>query len=194
MNDILNILYIGYESSKIKDFLSKTEILSFIDGSAYISLNLIKTYSPDLIILHGCHSILSEDIVKAYPNKIINCHGAYLPYNRGRHPNVWSVLENTPGGGTIHLIDENIDKGTIIYRKQLEIYFEDTLASTYWRIRDLLEDMFIEIWPQIKNNSWEPIEINWNEGTLHYGKDLKKVEHLLINGWETKIKDLKNNL
>lgn len=190
----MKVLYIGYESSKIRNFLELNETTFFIDGSSYISLNFIKPHNPDLIVLHGCHSILSKDIVDLYKSKIINCHGAYLPYNRGRHPNVWSNIENTPSGGTIHLIDEDIDKGQVIFRKQIFPHPDDTLASTYWKIRDLLEEMFIEIWPKIKNNSWDPIQINWNKGTLHYGKDLKKVEHLLINGWDTKISDIQKLL
>jgi methionyl-tRNA formyltransferase len=190
----LNILYIGYEKSKIKDFLEKTENFYFIDGSAYITLNLIQKYTPDYIILHGCHSILSEEIVNYYEHKIINCHGAYLPYNRGRHPNVWSVIDNTPSGGTIHFIDKNIDKGNILYRKQYYPTENDTLASSYWAIRDLLEEMFLEIWPQIKNNCYNFEEINWDEGSIHYGKDLKKVDHLLINGWETLLLDIKKLL
>ena len=41
-------------------------------------------------------------------NQIINCHGAYLPHNRGAHPNVWSFIDNTPKGGTIQYINENV--------------------------------------------------------------------------------------
>jgi methionyl-tRNA formyltransferase len=188
----MNILYIGYKKSKIKDFLEITENLSYIDGSEKITLEMIKKINPELIVLHGCHTILSEDIIKSYPKKIVNCHGALLPWNRGAHPNLWSVIENTPKGGTIHMIDENIDMGEVIAQKEIDLEDNETLSSSYWKIRDLLEDMFITNWNNIKNNTWVSLSIDWSVGTLHYRKDLKKVENLLINGWDTKICELKN--
>ena len=38
---------------------------------------------------------------------------SYLPFNRGKNPNVWSIIESTPCGATIHKIDEKIDTGKI---------------------------------------------------------------------------------
>ena len=188
----MKILYIGYEKSKIKDFLESTENLFYIDGSEKITLENIKKINPKLIVLHGCQTILSKDIIKEYPKKIVNCHGALLPWNRGSHPNLWSVIEDTPKGGTIHIIDENIDMGEVITQKEIHLDENETLSSSYWVIRDLLENMFITNWDNIKNGSWIPLNIDWSNGTLHYRKDLKKVEHLLINGWDTKICELKN--
>ena len=51
---------------------------------------------------------------------IVNLHKAYLPYNKGAHPNFWSFAENTPSGITIHVIDSGIDTGNIIYRKFID--------------------------------------------------------------------------
>ena len=61
----MRILLIGYRNSKIFDFLSSTASkFFFIDGNEKISLDIIDSYNIDYIILHGCHSILSVDIVK----------------------------------------------------------------------------------------------------------------------------------
>lgn len=184
------VLLIGYEDSKIYNYLEENESMSWIDGSEKITLDRIKSYNPDFIVLHGCHSILSKDIVAAYEKKIINCHGGFLPWNRGAHPNVWSAIDKTPKGGTIHYIDEFIDKGQIIDRRQ--IFFDDseTLSSSYWKIRDLLEEMFIQNWPNIKNGTVKTIDISNEKGNLHFRKDLAKVEHLLKEGWHTKLIDL----
>lgn len=186
----MNVLLIGYKESKIRDFLNSESNLSWIDGGEKITMDLVESYSPDYIVLHGCHSILGKDIVKKYPRRIINCHGAYLPFNRGAHPNVWSFIDNTPKGGTVHFIDENIDEGDIISRKTIEIQTNDTLSTTYWRIRDLLEDMFIDNWNDIIENKLITQKQDLTIGKTHYRKELESISNLLSKGWETPVKEL----
>lgn len=187
----MRVLLIGYPQSKIKDFLSKNTTFFWVDGSKSVSLELVNSYSPDYIVLHGCHKILSEDIILQYNKKIINCHGSYLPYNRGAHPNVWSFIDGTPKGGTIQYITKNIDEGDILCQQQVSLDKDDTLASVYWKIRDLLEEMFIANWSGIINNKITPLKQDLKVGKLHYRKDLEKVKHLLPKGWDTPIKNFK---
>ena len=117
MSQKSKILLIGYPKSKIKSYLSHEEELTFIDGSESISLTTIAQHSPEYIVLHGCHSILDVRIVNNFPRRIINLHGAYLPWNRGGHPNLWSFLDNTPKGGSVHFIDNEVDKEELISSK-----------------------------------------------------------------------------
>ena len=49
----------------------------------------------------------------------------------------------------MHYIDENIDEGEILGQAEVEVKENDTLASVYWRIRDTLENLFIELWHDI---------------------------------------------
>lgn len=184
------VLLIGYKDSKVYGYLNQNEDMTWIDGSEVITLERIQNINPEFIVLHGCHSILSKDIVQAYNKKIINCHGGYLPWNRGAHPNVWSAIDKTPKGGTVHYIDEFIDKGEIIERREICFSDDDTLSTSYWKIRDLLDEVFIENWPNIKNGTVKPVNISNERGNLHFRKDLAKVEHLLKDGWDTKLKDL----
>ncbi len=44
-----------------------------------------------------------------FQDRLINLHISYLPWNRGKDPNFWSWIENTPKGVTIHRIDTGID-------------------------------------------------------------------------------------
>ena len=38
---------------------------------------------------------------------------------QGFSPNFWSLFEDTPTGVTIHLVDEGIDTGDIIYQRKV---------------------------------------------------------------------------
>jgi hypothetical protein len=73
----------------------------------------------DLIISFGYRHIISKEIIKSVNCPIINLHISYLPYNRGAHPNFWSFYDKTPSGVTIHLVNEGIDTGPIIYQRHI---------------------------------------------------------------------------
>lgn len=190
MSQRLKVLLIGYPDSKVRSYLSNEEELSFIDGSELINIETIEKYGPEYIVLHGCHSILDEKIVENFPRRIINLHGAYLPWNRGGHPNLWSFLENTPKGGSVHFIDGQVDKGELISRKEIKVFPDDTLASTYKRVKSMMEDLFISLWPSIKDGTVQTIRVDNTEGSYHAKKELKAVQNLLTDGWNTKISSI----
>src|SRR5688500_18057136 len=77
--------------------------------------------NPDLIISYSYRHIIKKDVLAKYPGKFINLHIAYLPFNRGADPNLWSVIEGTPSGVTIHVIDDGIDTGPIIAQRLVAI-------------------------------------------------------------------------
>ena len=63
-------------------------------------LQAIKALQPDigLSVLFGY--ILRPECLDLFPAGVVNLHPAYLPFNRGVYPNVWSIVEGTPSGVT----------------------------------------------------------------------------------------------
>ena len=127
----MNILLLGEKSNLIYD-----KIIS-LGHNAYIicdkiTLDIAEQY--DFIISFGYRHIIKEDIINKFINKIINLHISYLPYNKGADPNLWSYLENTPKGVTIHYMDKGLDTGDIIVQKEVCGNIEtDTLKTSYDR-------------------------------------------------------------
>jgi len=157
-----------------------------------ISLNLLENLSPDLILSYNYKYIIKKDIIDAYRNKIVNLHISYLPWNKGCYPNVWSFIENTPKGVTIHLINEGIDTGDILFQK--EIYIDEsfhTLKSSYILLQKEIQKLFIENLDNILNFKFSPKPQNKNEGSYHSLEDFKKYIKPIIDkyGWDIKIKD-----
>jgi methionyl-tRNA formyltransferase len=118
-------------------------------------------------------------------------HISYLPYNRGYDPNIWSFLENTPKGVTIHYMDEGIDSGDILVQK--EIVFDEskeTLETTYDALQKSIVQLFKENWIKIISGKIEPRKQIGN-GTIHYKADQFKFMHLIKEkGWKTPVKDI----
>ena len=51
--------------------------------------------------------------------QIINLHPSLLPIGRGADPIPWSIIEQTKQGISIHLIDNELDTGDILFQKEI---------------------------------------------------------------------------
>jgi methionyl-tRNA formyltransferase len=72
-----------------------------------------------LIICAGYKPIIKKEFLQL--NNIINIHYSLLPKFRGLHSTVWAILNNEPFlGYTIHIMNEFIDDGDIIFQHKTE--------------------------------------------------------------------------
>ncbi len=90
----------------------------------------------DLVILTGYMRILSPYFVKHYRNRILNIHPALLPSFRGMNAFQqaldYGVLWT---GTTVHIVDEEVDHGPIVYQMPVPIKEGDTHESLKARIQ-----------------------------------------------------------
>ena len=180
----MNILFLGYEENQIINFLNQHN--DVVVWSDKVNTEFVSQF--DYVVSYGYLHILKNDVIKACKNGIINLHISYLPFNRGFHPNLWSFIDDTKKGVTIHLIDEGIDTGDILFQK--EVFFgseEDTLKKTYNRLKQEIEILFINNWDNIISKNYIRTKQE-GSGSFHLKKDLDNCN--LINGWETKIGDV----
>lgn len=90
-------------------------------------IQLLKNLQIDIIILAGFLWLIPENLLKAFPNKIINLHPALLPKYGGKGmygDNVHkAILEagDAESGITIHFVNENFDEGEIIHQSRFHI-------------------------------------------------------------------------
>ncbi|SHE50086.1 formyltetrahydrofolate-dependent phosphoribosylglycinamide formyltransferase [Thermoanaerobacter uzonensis DSM 18761] len=95
-------------------------------------LKLLEKLNPDGIILAGFLTILSEEIVETFENKIINIHPSLIPafcgkgfYGMKVHQAVYEYgVKYT--GCTVHFVDSGADTGPIILQEVVKIDEEDT--------------------------------------------------------------------
>jgi Methionyl-tRNA formyltransferase len=144
----------------------------------------------NFIISYRYRFIIPQDIVDEFKNRMINLHISFLPWNRGADPNLWSFLENTPAGVTIHYIDKGLDTGKIIVQKKVEFKQKDTLATTYNKLSNEIEKLFIDNWKKIRTCSIES-KNQLGKGTYHRSNDKERYLYLLKNGWNTPVSEIK---
>lgn len=111
----------------------------------------------DLVVLAGFLWLMPEQIIKAYPEKIVNIHPALLPKFGGKgmygsrvHQAVIDAGE-TESGITIHLVDEAYDRGKIIFQAKCEVTGDDTAESLAAKIHQLEYAHFPVIIHQLLN-------------------------------------------
>lgn len=114
------------------------------------TLERIEALTPDIGICAFFGYILRPTLFDIPRLGCINLHPAYLPYNRGWHPNVYPFLDGSPAGVAIHHVDSGIDTGDIIARKRLVIRPLDTGGTLHRRLTRELITLFEEVWPDIR--------------------------------------------
>ena len=99
----------------------------------------------ELIILAGFMSILSEDFVKDYPERIINVHPSLIPSFCGAGFYGLKVHEAAlkkgvkVTGATVHFVNEIPDGGKIIMQKAVKVRENDTPSTLQKRVMKLAE-------------------------------------------------------
>jgi hypothetical protein len=141
------------------------------------------TASYDFAVSFGYRHILKKEILESSDAPVINLHISYLPYNRGAHPNFWSFLDGTPSGVSIHLIDEGIDTGPILYQRYVNFLpSKNTFAKTYEVLIEEIQTLFEDHIDSIIDGNYQP-KPQRHRGTYHSLIDLP--ENFL--GWNSEI-------
>jgi phosphoribosylglycinamide formyltransferase-1 len=142
-----------HERAKNLNVLSYTITKSgFETGEA---LRFLKENRIDFVVLAGFLLKVPEDILKAYPNKIINIHPALLPKYGGKGMYGSRVHEavvankDTESGITIHYVNENYDEGQIIFQAKCEVLPTDSADNVAEKVHALEYKYFPEIIEQI---------------------------------------------
>lgn len=138
--------------------------------------NTIKKYQV-VISLH-CKQIFPENLIRSV--RCINFHPGYNPYNRGWYPQVFSIINKLPAGVTVHLMDDKIDHGNIIFREIIKIKENETSLDVYKKLIEA-EKMIISVHLKdilLKNyRCFEPEE----EGNYNSKKDFRELCALDMN-------------
>jgi methionyl-tRNA formyltransferase len=124
--------------------------------------------------------LLKPDFLRLLPKGCINLHPAYLPYNRGAHPNVWSIIDQTPAGVTLHYIDEGIDTGDIIRQKQVPVSLTDTGETLYRKLEAAGLQLLHESWPDIAAGRIERTPQSRTSGTFHKAGDSIEIDEIRL--------------
>lgn len=106
-------------------------------------LDLLNNLQIDLVVLAGFLWLIPNNLLQAFPHRMVNIHPALLPKFGGKgmygdfvHQAVKEAGE-TEGGITIHYVNENYDEGAYIYQAKYRIEKNDTLEMVKFKGQQL---------------------------------------------------------
>lgn len=143
----------------------------------------------DLTVSYTYRFLLPPEVLGALGGNTVNLHNSYLPWNRGSDPNLWSILEGTPRGVTLHYMEAGLDKGEIIAQRLVPLEPGDTLKSSYDHLDAVAREQFRQAfqwypdWPQMKKRPE-------GRGSYHSAKDGEHL-HRLIDSYDMTVEEFR---
>ena len=108
-------------------------------------MEALTQYRVDLVVLAGFLSILSENFVRRWPDRIVNVHPSLIPAFCGKGYYGLKVHEAAlrrgvkVTGATVHLVNEIPDGGRILLQKAVEVQTGDTPETLQRRVMEQAE-------------------------------------------------------
>lgn len=128
-------------------------------------LPLLQKINPDFVCLAGWKQIILDEVILAFPKKILNLHPGLIPdienesvQNPDGTPALWNKsmlttkavqsfldLKSTYAGSSIHFLTLNFDFGPVLGRTFEKIQAGDTVDSLYVRLKKKENEMYVEV-------------------------------------------------
>lgn len=156
------------------------------------SCSFLDAHSFHFGISYRYRHLVRQPEIAWFKGRLINLHISFLPWNRGADPNLWSFIDNTPKGVTIHIIDATLDTGDIVLQKQISFknIEQETLKTTYEKLSTEIELLVCDNFDRLYRGEIKGIKQTIG-GSCHRVKDKKAVEYLLEKkGWDTPVCEL----
>ena len=157
------------------------EVVEFTCDDKFLEMEItsIKSFNPELGVSVLYREIVPKDILDLFPLGVVNLHPSYLPHNRGAYPNVWPLIDGSPAGVTLHLMDEGIDTGPILLRRRVLTEPTDTGKTLYDRLMGEAELLFKMGYPAFKRGQLKGIpQSEFGKGSTHWTDAVGEIDHL----------------
>lgn len=156
------------------------------DASSRESVEYLKKLGADLFVVISFGQILKKEVLSIPKYYSINLHGSLLPKYRGAAPTNWAVINGEKSSGvTIIKLNERMDEGDIIAKREVEIEPVDTNITLSEKLSDAGAALLAETLELIEAGKASFTKQSDSDAT--YAPKLKK-EDGLINWSEPAVK------
>lgn len=101
-------------------------------------VELLRERDVDVVALAGYMRIAGPELVGAFEDRMVNVHPALLPAFPGTRAVAdalaWGVRVT---GVTVHLVDEEVDHGPVVFQEAIEVHPDDDWGSLEARVHEV---------------------------------------------------------
>jgi phosphoribosylglycinamide formyltransferase 1 len=117
-------------------------------------VKMLQDAEVEVVVLAGFMRVLKEQMLAAFPRRIINIHPSLLPKFPGLEAWKQALAANEKWTGvTVHYVDEKIDHGDVIAQRRVPVMSDDTPELLHARIQEVehilypeaLERVFVQL-------------------------------------------------
>lgn len=133
----------------------------------------LKQFDADIFVVVAFGQILSKEILELPKYGCINVHASLLPKYRGAAPIQWAIIDGeTETGITIIQMNEGLDTGDMLLKKEIPIAPDETGGSLHDKLAVLGGEALLEVLGLIDEG--EISGVPQGEATTHYASMLNK--------------------
>lgn len=155
------------------------------------ALEYLRAWAPDVVIVAAFGQILPPELLSLPPYGCLNLHASLLPRWRGASPVAAAILAgDAVTGVTLMQMDEGVDTGPILARREEPIRPDDTTGRLTERLSRAAADLLMEVLPGYLAGEVKPVP--QPEEGVTYCRPLKKADGRL--DWTRPAADLERQV
>lgn len=157
----------------------------------------LASYGADVFVVAAFGQILSREILQLPVYGCVNIHASLLPKYRGSAPIQWAILNGeTVSGVTIMQMDEGIDTGDMLFKREVPIDPEDTASTLQDKLAeagaalivpalDAIEKGSIQAVPQPEEGGCYASMIDKKMGLIDFSRSAEQIHRQIrgLNPW-----------
>lgn len=153
----------------------------FKDEASYLLRCGTRQTGCDLGLLLWWPKIISPSIIHSAKLGFVNTHPSLLPFNRGKHYNFWALVEQSPFGVSLHVVEEGIDCGNLVAQKSINYTWEDTGETLYRKAIASMKELFTETYPLLREQRVSSIPQDISKGSIHFSSELEAASRIHLD-------------
>ncbi len=146
-----------------KEFCRQNEIEVIETQEPYSpdTIENIKKFNLDLLILIGGYGIIREPLLKVTPIGVLSYHHGNMRKYRGMPPALWELYNNEKEiGVTVQILSSGLDCGIPVEEKNIEIKKNDSLKKLQNRASEQSIDMLYKALLKVSDKNFTPVKID----------------------------------
>lgn len=123
-------------------------------------MDLLRRHNVDFVALAGYLRLLPKELVAEFPSRIVNVHPALLPsfggpgmYGDRVHRAVLMASARV-SGATVHYVDEEYDRGTILAQWPVPVLADDSVQTLAARVLKVEHVLYPRVVDAVASRRW----------------------------------------